>query len=313
MGSANLEEARRLVDICIDAGANLFDTADVYSQGASEEILGEVLKGRREKAIISTKVTMAVGGGPNERGSSRLRVVRAVDAALKRLDTDYIDVLHMHAYDQYTPIEEVTYTLDQLVRDGKVRYLGASNFGAWHLMKSLAAADRHGSARYVSHQVHYSLLVRDYEWELMPLGMDQGVGAIIWSPLSWARLTGKIKRGKKPKAGTRMAIMPEYAPPVEKMRLYRVYDALDQVAEETGRPHTQVAMNWLLSRPSVTSVIIGARNEEQLKQNLGATTWKLSAKHIKLLNEASYVIPAYPHFSYLLEPGFNMLNPPPVT
>lgn len=313
MGSANLEEARRLVDVCMDAGAIMFDTADVYSQGASEEILGQVLKGRRDQAIISTKTTMAVGAGPNDRGSSRLRLVRAVDAALKRLDTDYIDILHMHAFDAYTPVEEVAYTLDQLVRDGKVRYLGASNFGAWHLMKSLAVADRQGYARYVAHEVHYSLLVRDYEWELMPLGMDQGVGAIIWSPLSWARLTGKIKRNKKPKAGTRMAIMPQFAPPVENTRLYRVYDALDEVAEDTGRPHAQIAMNWLLSRPSVSSVIIGARNEEQLKQNLGAATWKLSAKHVKLLNEASYVIPSYPHFSYLLEKGFNLLNPPPVS
>ncbi len=312
MGASAASEARRLIDICIEAGANMFDTADVYSLGASEEILGAAIQGRRDKVIISTKTSLPLRRGPNEGGSSRYRLINAVDAALKRLRTDYIDLFQMHAFDAQTPVEEVVWTLDRLVRDGKVRYVGASNFAGWQLMKSLAIAERTGAARYVAHEVHYSLITRDYEWDLMPLAIDQGVGAIVWSPLGWGRLTGKIRRGQGAAPGTRMADAPQYAPPVDDERLFRIVDAMDIVAEETGKTHAQIALAWLLSRPTVASVIIGARDETQLEENLGAVGWVLTAAQIAKLDAASSVMPCYPHFSYRLEKSFARLNPPPV-
>jgi aryl-alcohol dehydrogenase-like predicted oxidoreductase len=310
MGGSGLEEARRLVDVCIEAGAAMFDTADVYSIGRSEQILGEVLKGRRDKVIISTKTGLPLARG--DMGASRARLVRAVDAALKRLSTDYIDLFQMHAFDAATPVEEVVETLDGFVRAGKVRAVGASNFAGWQLMKALAVADRTGAARYAAHEVHYSLIARDYEWDLMPLALDQNVGAIVWSPLGWGRLAGKIRRGQAARPGTRMAEAPQYAPPIEDERFFRIVDAMDVVAAETGKTHSQIAIAWLLSRPSVASVIIGARNEVQLRENLGAVGWSLTADQIKRLDAASFVMPCYPHFSYRLEKSFARLNPPPV-
>ncbi|WP_431276569.1 aldo/keto reductase [Variovorax ureilyticus] len=297
-GRTDVAAARRIVDICLDAGVNLFDSADVYSNGASESILGAALEGRRDKAIISTKLSLRSGDGPNDVGSSRHHIVRATDAALKRLGTDYIDLLQMHAFDAMTPAEEVLGTLDDLVRAGKVRLIGASNFSGWQLMKSLAASERRGLARYVANQTYYSLIGRDYEWELMPLGIDQGVGAIVWSPLGWGRLTGKIRRGRPLPEGSRLHDTATFAPPVEEERLFRVIDAMDPIAEETGKSIPQIALNWLLRRPTVASVLIGARDEAQLKQNLGAIGWELTPDQIARLDAASAATPPYPYYPY---------------
>lgn len=309
-GTTDVEEATRLIDICLEAGVNLFDTADVYSNGASEEVLGAALAGRRDRALISTKTSLPMGDGPNDAGSSRFRLIRAVEDALKRLRTDYIDLLQLHAFDAATPIEEVLNTLDTLVRDGKVRYVGVSNFAGWQIMKSLAVADRHGWPRYVANQVYYSLIGRDYEWDLMPLGEDQGLGALAWSPLGWGRLTGKIRRGAPLPEGSRLHDTASFGPPVEDEHLYRVIDALDAVAAETGKTVPQVALNWLLHRPTVSSVIVGARNEEQLRQNLGAVGWTLSAEQVAMLDAASAVTAPYPYFPYRRQEGFARLNPP---
>lgn len=297
-GNTDVDGARRIVDICLDAGVNLFDSADVYSNGASESILGAAVKGRRDKVILSTKMALRAGDGPNDVGSSRHHLVAATDAALERLGTDYIDLLQLHAFDAMTPVEQVLRTLDDLVRAGKVRYIGVSNFSGWQLMKSLAASDRLGLSRYVANQTYYSLIGRDYEWELMPLAIDQGVGAIVWSPLGWGRLTGKIRRGQPLPAGSRLHDTAGFAPPVEEERLYRVVDAMDQVAEETGKTLPQIALNWLLQRPTVASVLIGARDEEQLKRNLGALGWQLTAEQVKRLDAASAVTPPYPYYPY---------------
>ncbi|WP_105426234.1 aldo/keto reductase [Neorhizobium tomejilense] len=309
-GTTDVEEARRLVDICLEAGVNLFDTADVYSAGASEEVLGEAIKGRRGEVLISTKASLPTGDGPNDWGSSRSRLIGAVDAALKRLGTDHIDIFQLHAFDASTPVEEVVSTLDQLVKDGKLGYIGVSNFSGWQIMKSLAAAEKHGWTRYVVNQVYYSLVGRDYEWDLMPLGQDQGLGALVWSPLGWGRLTGKISRGKPLPEGSRLHETADFGPPVEDELLYRVVDALQVVADETGKTVPQVAINWLTSRPTVSSVIIGARNEEQLRQNLGAVGWSLTAEQIGGLDAASAVTAPYPHFPYRRQEGFARLNPP---
>lgn len=311
-GNSDAAEARRLVDICLDAGVNLFDTADVYSAGASEEVLGQAIKGRRGDVLISTKTGLPMGGGPAEWGTSSARLTASVDGALRRLGTDYIDLLQLHAFDASTPVEEVLSTLDRLVNAGKVRYVGVSNFAGWQIMKSLAAADRHGWPRYVANQVYYSLVGRDYEWDLMPLGLDQGVGAMVWSPLGWGRLTGKIRRGAPLPEKSRLHETAAFGPPVDDERLYRVVDALEEIAGQTGKTVPQIALNWLLSRPTVSSVIIGARNEEQLRQNLGAVGWSLTAEQIAVLDAASATDASYPHFPYYRQEGFARLNPPAV-
>ena len=310
-GNADAAEARRLLDICLDAGVNLFDTADVYSDGESEHILGEALKGRRDRAIISTKLTLRAGDGPNDVGASRHHLVTGVERALKRLGTDYIDLLQLHHFDAMTPVESVMRTLDDLVRDGKLRYVGASNFSGWQLMKSQAVADRHGYTRFVANQTYYSLIGRDYEWELMPLGLDQGIGALVWSPLGWGRLTGKIHRGQPLPAGSRLHETAGFAPPVEEERLFRVIDALDEIAAETGKSVPQIALNWLLQRPTVSSILIGARNEQQLRQNLGAIGWTLTREQIARLDAASAVTPPYPYYPYW-NGQFAERNPPAV-
>ncbi|MDS1136695.1 aldo/keto reductase [Nitratireductor indicus] len=311
-GNTDATEARRLIDICLEAGLNLFDTADVYSDGASEEVLGEAIRGRRDKVLISTKTALPMGDGANEAGTSRARLIRAVDAALARLGTDYIDLLQLHAFDAATPVEEVLSTLDDLTRTGKLRYTGISNFSGWQVMKSLAAADRHGWQRYVAHQVYYSLVGRDYEWELMPLGLDQGLGALVWSPLGWGRLTGKVRRGEKLPEKSRLHDTASFGPPVPNELLYRVVDALEEVAAETGKTVPQIAINWLIGRPSVSSVIIGARNEEQLRQNLGAVGWSLTPEQVARLDAASLVDAPYPYFPYRRQEAFAQLNPPAV-
>ncbi|MFD6936896.1 aldo/keto reductase [Streptomyces goshikiensis] len=311
-GNTGVAEARRLVDICVEAGITMFDTADVYSGGASEEVLGAALKGRRDRVLISTKAGLPMGDGPADAGTSRSRLIASVDDALRRLDTDYIDLFQLHAFDAGTPVEEVLSTLDDLVRAGKIRYLGVSNFSGWQTMKSLAAAERHGRQRYVAHQVYYSLLGRDYEWELMPLGLDQGLGAIVWSPLGWGRLTGKIRRGRPLPAGSRLHDTADYGPPVEEEHLHRVVDALDEIARETGKAVPQIALRWLLQRPTVSSVIIGARDEEQLRQNLGAVGWSLTPEQMAALDAASRRTAPYPYFPYERQEGFARLNPPVV-
>jgi aryl-alcohol dehydrogenase-like predicted oxidoreductase len=295
-GASDVAEATRLVDICLEAGVNLFDTADVYSDGLSETILGKAIAGRRDQVLISTKATFRMGPGPNDLGSSRYHLIRACEASLRRLGADYIDIYHLHGFDALTPVEEVLSTLNQLVASGKVRYIACSNFSGWHLMKSLDVADKYGWARYSGHQVYYSLVGREYEWELMPLALDQGVGAIIWSPLGWGRLTGKIRRGKPLPAQSRLHKTAGQGPQVADEYLYGVIEALDEIAEETGKSVPQVALNWLLQRPSVSTVILGARNEEQLRQNLGAAGWSLSARQVSRLDSASDVTPVYPYW-----------------
>lgn len=311
-GDTDAEQARRLVDISLDAGVRMFDTADVYSDGASEEVLGAAVKGRRDRVLLSTKATLPTGADPWDAGSGRARLIGAVEASLRRLGTDYIDLFQLHAFDAGTPVDEVVAALDDLVRAGKIRYLGASNFAGWQLMKSLAAADRNGLSRYVAHQVYYSLVGRDYEWELMPLGRDQGVGAVVWSPLGWGRLTGKIRRGQPLPEGSRLHRTAEAGPPVDEEKLYDVIDVLDELAAETGKTVPQIALNWLLRRPTVATVIVGARNEEQLRQNLGAIGWELDADQIARLDKASATTPPYPYYPYYRLPDFTRLNPPAV-
>ncbi len=309
-GSSDAQEARRLIDICLEAGVNLFDTADVYSDGASEKVLGDAIRGRRDAVLVSTKTGLPTGDGPADWGVSRSRLIGAVEGSLRRLGTDHIDLLQLHAFDASTPVEELLATLDMLVRSGKVRHVGVSNYPGWQLMKALAVADREGWPRFVAHQVYYSLVGRDYEAELMPLAADQGVGALVWSPLGWARLTGKIRRSSPIPEGSRLHDTAAFAPPVEDEHLYRVVDVLDVIAQETGKTVPQIALNWLLQRPTVSSIIIGARNEEQLRQNLGAVGWSLTPEHIAMLDAASFVMPPYPHAPYHYQEGFARLNPP---
>ena len=308
-GSTDEKGARRLVDICLEAGVSMFDSADIYSAGESERILGTAIKGRRDKAIVSTKATFRSGTAANDVGSSRFHLIRACEAALKRLDTDYIDLFQLHGFDALTPIEEVMSALDDLVRAGKIRDIGVSNFSGWHLMKSLAVADRYGYSRYVANQTYYSLVGRDYEWELMPLGLDQGIGAVVWSPLGWGRLTGKIRRGAKLPEVSRLHKTADNGPQMADEYLYRVVDALDEVAKQTGKSVPQIALNWLLQRPSVATLIVGARNEQQLLENLDATGWTLTTEQIALLDKASATPLAYPYWH---QRGFAERNPPPV-
>ena len=295
-GESDQAEATRLVGICVDAGVNLFDTANIYSAGLSEEILGKAVRGLRDKVLISTKGTVRMGEGPNNLGASRYHLTDQLDASLRRLGTDYIDIYHIHTYDAQTPLEETVDVLNDFVHQGKVRYIACSNFSGWHLMKSLAISEKYGWQRYVAHQVYYSLVGRDYEWELMPLGIEESVSALIWSPLGWGRLTGKIRRNQPLPKISRLHKTAVNGPPVEDEYLHKVVDALDLIAKETGKSITQIALNWLLRRPTVASVIVGARNEAQLKENLGAAGWKLTTEQISALDTASAVTPIYPYW-----------------
>ena len=310
-GASDATYATRLVDICLDAGLTMFDSANIYSGGQAEEILGAAIKGRRDRVLISTKGTFRAGAGANDVGSSRHHLIRAVEASLRRLGTDYIDLYQLHGFDALTPIEETLSTLDDLVRAGKIRYIGCSNFSGWHLMKSLALSDKYGWARYVAHQAYYSLVGREFEWELMPLALDERVGTVVWSPLGWGRLTGRIRRGQPIPLNSRLRsqVVVDYGPPVEDEALYKVVDALEVVAAEAGKTVPQVALNWLLQRPSIATVIIGARNEEQLRQNLGAVGWNLTPAQVAALDAASAITPAYPYWH---QKGFTERNPSPV-
>ncbi len=295
-GKTDVKEASRMVDVCLDAGLNFFDTADVYSNGVSEKILGEAIKGKRDRVLVSTKGTFTMGAGPNDKGSSRFHLTRAVNASLKRLQTDYIDLYFLHAYDALTPMEETMGVLDELVKAGKIRYTGVSNYSGWHTMKSIAVAERYGWNRHVAYQGYYSMIGRDYEWELMPLALEQGLGTMVWSPLGWGRLTGKIRRGQAASSGRIASGGADGGPEVSDEYLYKVIDAIDEVAAETGKTVPQIALNWLLNRPSISNVVVGVRNEEQLKQNLEVVEFNLSADQIAKLDAASQVTPAYPYW-----------------
>lgn len=308
-GDTDVAEATRMVDICMDAGINFFDTADIYSNGMSEEVLGQAIKGRRNDVLLATKATFSMGDGPNDKGSSRYHLIRAAEASLKRLGTDHIDLYFMHGFDALTPVEETLSALDHLVQSGKIGYIGCSNFSGWHVMKSLATSEKYGLARYAVYQGYYSLIGRDYEEELMPLGIDQGVGLMVWSPLGWGRLTGKIRRGQPLPEGRIKSGGDVGGPTVDDEYMYTVIDAIDEVAKETGKTVPQIALNWLLQRPTVSNVIIGARNEEQLKQNLGALGWSLTAEQMAKLDAASEKNPAYPYWH---QRGFAERNPRPV-
>lgn len=307
-GATDVKEASRLIDICLESGLNFFDTANIYSEGASEEILGAALKGRRADTLIATKSTFAHGSGPNDSGSSRFAIINEVEKSLKRLQTDHIDVYFMHGFDALTPVDETLAALDNLIQSGKIRYIGASNFSGWHLMKSLATSEKNGLARYVAHQAYYSLLNRELEWELMPLGLDQGVATMVWSPLGWSRLTGKITRTQPAKEGRIAQGGDVGGPQVDNDHLYNVVDVLQQVAEETGKTVPQVALNWLLQRPTVANIVVGARNEEQLRQNLGAIGWNLTTEQVAKLDAASRKHPTYPYWHQM---GFDARNPKP--
>jgi aryl-alcohol dehydrogenase-like predicted oxidoreductase len=309
--TSDIAEARKIVDICMEAGLNFFDTADIYSDGRSETVLGgAILHLKREDVLISTKATFRFGTGPNDFGSSRYHLIQALEGSLKRLGTDYIDVYHLHGFDALTPIEETLSTLDRFVHEGKVRYIACSNFSGWHLMKSLSASERHGWTRYVGHQVYYSLVGRDYEWELMPLALDQGLGALVWSPLGWGRLTGKIRRetGIPKDSRLKSQLLLDMGPQVPQEHLYKVVEAIDAIANETGKTVPQIALNWLLRRPTISSLIIGARNEQQLRQNLGAVGWSLTPEQVAALDAASELPLAYPYWH---QRQFPYLHPKP--
>lgn len=307
-GSTEVDEATRLIDICLDAGLSFFDTANSYSTGRAEEILGAATAGRRNQVLLSTKATFPMGAGPNELGSSRHVLIRACEDSLRRLGTDHVDVYYMHAFDATTPVEETLRALDDLVTSGKITYIGCSNFSGWHLMKSLSVSERYGWSRYVVHQAYYSLAARDYEWELMPLALDQRIGTVVWSAIAGGALSGKIRRGQPVPEGTRSSQLGlERAGDPE--RLFRIVDLLDDTAKAIDKTPAQVAINWVLQRPTVSSVIIGARNEPQLRENLGAVGWRLSDEHIARLDAASETRPTYPYWHQRLNPR---LNPPPV-
>ncbi|MES1214033.1 MAG: aldo/keto reductase [Bacteroidota bacterium] len=307
-GTTQVEEATRMVHLCMDAGVNFFDTANVYSHGLSEEILGKALTGLRDKVLLSTKATFKMGDGPNDYGSSRFHLTKSIEESLRRLNTDYIDIYHLHGFDGNTPVEETLKTLDNFIQSGKVRYIACSNFSGWHLMKSLSVSERYGWSKYIAHQAYYSLLDREFEWELMPLAVDQNIGTLVWSPLSSGRLGGKYRRHQPLPKDNRVQQGGGHGPALNEELLYRIIDALDEIAAETGKSIAQIAINWLLQRPTISNIIIGARNEEQLKQNLGAIGWNLTIEQIKKLDAASEVAPVYPYWHQRQD---TVLNPLP--
>jgi aryl-alcohol dehydrogenase-like predicted oxidoreductase len=306
-GDTQLEDAKKMIHHCLDAGVNFFDTANVYSGGLSETILGKAIEGLRNDLLISTKATFKMGDGPNDFGSSRLHLIKACNDSLTRLNTEHIDVYHLHGMDGNTPVEETLRALDDLITSGKVRYIACSNFSGWHLMKSLSVSERYGWSKYIAHQAYYSLLDREFEWELMPLGVDQKVSTIVWSPLASGQLSGKFRRGQPIPADNRRTQGGSHGPATDFERLYNIVDALDEVTEETGKSVAQISLNWLLQRPTVANVIIGARNEEQLKQNLASVGWNLTVDQVKKLDAASAVDPVYPYWHQRQDTRLNPL------
>jgi aryl-alcohol dehydrogenase-like predicted oxidoreductase len=307
-GNTDVKEATSLVDAAMEMGCTMFDTADAYSAGLSEQILGKAVERRRDKVLLATKTGMAMGDGPNDIGTSRVKIISSCEASLKRLGTDYIDLYQLHAFDALTPIEEMLHALDELIGAGKIRYFGVSNYSGWHLMKMMSLAEKHSLPKPVTHQVYYSLTDRDFEWELMPLGLDQDIGTLVWSPLAGAKLSGKVGRKKKPPADSRSATDASWDVPEE--RLFAVTDVLESISAEIGHSIPRVALAWLLSRPTISSIVIGARNVTQLRDNLAATEVKLSPDQIAKLDLASQVRPAYPYWHQ--RATFLSRNPPPV-
>ena len=293
-GNTDVAEAKSLIDVCLDAGLNFFDTANVYSNGASESILGEAIKGKRSRTLISTKAVFPMGDDANQTGASRYNLTQSVEASLKRLQTDYIDVFHLHGFDANTPLEETLRTLDDLVKSGKVRYLACSNYSSWHLMKALAISEKQNLERFVGHQLYYSLVGRDAEHDLIPLGLDQGVGSMVWSPLAGGALSGKIRRNQAPPKDSRLGQI-SFVPYNEAL-LFNVVDVLDSIAKERGKTIPQVALNWILRKPTISNIIVGARNAEQLKQNLGAIGWKLTDEEVARLDAVSAAPIPYPNW-----------------
>jgi aryl-alcohol dehydrogenase-like predicted oxidoreductase len=295
VGATDVAGARRQIDMCLEAGVNLFDTADVYSEGQSEEILGEAIAGRRDEVLLATKVRMPVGEGPNDSGLSRHHIVRQCEESLKRLGTDHIDLYQVHEWDGLTPLEETLDALDTLVRSGKVRYVGSSNYSGWQLMKALGISERLGLQRYVSQQIHYTLQAREAEYELVPIALDQECSILVWSPLAGGLLSGKYRRDEGAKEGRHLEGWDE--PPVRDTgKLYDIVDVLVEVAEGRGVSAAQVALSWLLGRPGVASIIIGARTDEQLADNLRAAELVLSEEERQRLEEASAPPLIYPHW-----------------
>ncbi|WP_258535048.1 aldo/keto reductase [Streptomyces sp. PT12] len=300
LGATDVKGARRQLGMALDAGVNCVDTADMYSHGGAEEILGEALKGRRDDVLISTKVRMVLGEGPNDGGASRHHILRQLESSLRRLRTDHVDIYHIHEWDGQTPLEETLGTLDAAVRDGKVRYLGVSNYAGWQLMKALAVSDAHGWERFVSNQIYYSLESRDAEYELVPLSLDQGLGIMVWSPLAGGLLSGKYRRGRGAPEGTRQVDERWNEPPVrDREKLYDTVEVLVRIAEGHDVTPAQVALAYLLRKPGVTSVVIGARRDDQLGDNLAAADLVLSDTEMADLDEISAPELIYPHWHQL--------------
>jgi aryl-alcohol dehydrogenase-like predicted oxidoreductase len=295
MGNVQAEEARRQVEMCIEAGVNLFDTADIYSFGKSEEVLGRALGGRRKDIVLATKVFVRLEPGTNKAGLSRRHILEACEASLRRLGTDYIDLYQAHNFDSLTPLEETLRAFEDLIRAGKIRYAGCSNYSGWQLMKALAISDRLGIPRYISQQINYSLLARDCEHELVPAGLDQRTGIMAWSPLQFGLLSGKFRRGQGRPAESRLNSL-EAPGTIDEERLYRIVDALDGIATRRGVSIAQVALNWVMRKPGVDTVIIGARNEQQLRDNLAAASWSLTEAEVEGLDEASALPLPYPYW-----------------
>jgi aryl-alcohol dehydrogenase-like predicted oxidoreductase len=296
VGSTGVDEARRQVELCLEAGVNLIDTADVYSDGLSEEILGEVLRGRRDEVLVATKVRMAMGPGPNDAGLSRHHILSGCEASLRRLGTDHIDLYQVHEWDGQTPLEETLEALDLLVQAGKVRYVGASNYAGWQLMKALGTAERTGLPRFVSEQIYYSLQARDAEYELIPAAVDQGLGVLVWSPLAGGLLSGKYRRDQRPSEGSRQLTDWNEPPVYDQERLYDTVEVLLAIGADRGVSAAQVALAYLIGKPAVTSVVVGARTTEQLTDNLAAADLVLSAEEREQLDKASAPPLIYPYW-----------------
>ncbi|MEV5414184.1 aldo/keto reductase [Thermopolyspora sp. NPDC052614] len=296
VGATGVDEARRQVDMCLDAGVNLIDTADVYSEGMSEEIVGEVLKGRRDQMLVATKVRMAMDSGPNDAGLSRHHIISGCEASLRRLGMDHIDLYQVHEWDGVTPLEETLEALDILVRSGKVRYVGCSNYAGWQLLKALGIAERDRLPRFVSQQIYYSLQARDAEYELIPAGLDQGLGVLVWSPLAGGLLTGKFRRGHEAPAGSRQLTDWNEPPIHDQENLYDIVELLIEIGEAHGVSAAQVALAYLLGKPGVTSLVIGAKTSEQLADNLAAADLVLDDAERERLDRASQPRLLYPHW-----------------
>ncbi len=296
VGSTDVDEASRQVDMCLDAGINLIDTADVYSDGLAEEILGEVLRGRRDEVLVASKVRMPMGSGPNDAGLSRQHIITGCEASLRRLDTDHIDLYQVHEWDGQTPLEETLQALDLLVQSGKVRYVGASNYASWQLMKALGTADRTGLPRFVSQQIYYSPQAREAEYELIPLAVDQGLGVLVWSPLAGGLLSGKYRRDQEAPAGSRQLTDWGEPPVHDTERLYDIIEVLVGIGEQRGVSAAQVALAYTLGKPAVTSLVIGARTTEQLADNLAVASLSLTHAEREQLDKVSAPPLIYPYW-----------------